>query len=96
MRLAVAEIEQCPRWVKSWFERKVRGGTEMRAWGRMNLEIDDLVGIIAQARRDALEEAAKLCESRVTENYRYGNREAEQCAIAIRALANTATIIVAQ
>ena len=34
----------------------------------------------------AIEAAAQACEARVEDGYRYGNREAEQCAIAIRSL----------
>jgi hypothetical protein len=37
------------------------------------------------ATQNALEVAAKVCEDRVVAGYRYGNREAKQCAAAIRA-----------
>ena len=36
----------------------------------------------------AIEAAAQACEARVEDGYRYGNREAEQCAIAIRSWAS--------
>ena len=36
--------------------------------------------------QEAIEAAAQACEARVEDGYRYGNREAEQCAIAIRSL----------
>ncbi len=42
---------------------------------------------VEQARAQAFEEAAEACDARVETAYRYGNRESEQCAIAIRALA---------
>lgn len=41
----------------------------------------------AEDRAETIERCAKECEARVDKDgYRYGNREAEQCAIAIRAL----------